>query len=134
MDPLRMYSLGFLREGRRLLGALGVLVVHALHPVRRPAAAGLEERQAQAREALGDALVDDGRDLAHLAEGVGAGVRLDELRKEIHAGPAQVRARGVYAQHDAEPVGFLEDGQEALVAQEVACRRPRASRRRGPAR
>src|SRR6266849_3481610 len=109
-----------LAERRRFFGALGVLVVHALHPVRRPTAAGLEEGQAQAREALGDALEDDGRKLAHLAESVGAGVDLDEARKKVHAGPAEMRARGVYAQHHTEPVGLLVDGQEALVAEEVA--------------
>src|SRR6266568_3636374 len=108
-----------LAEGRRLLGALRVLVVHALHPVRRPAATRLEEGESQAREALGDPFVDHGGELAHLAEGVRAGVRLDEPREEIHACPAQVRAGGVHPQHDAEPVGLFVDGQEALVSQEV---------------
>src|SRR5262249_22029220 len=46
-----------LAEGRRLLGALGVLVVHAFHPVRRPAAARFEEGDPESREALGDTLV-----------------------------------------------------------------------------
>src|SRR5262249_8933928 len=62
-----------LLERRRLRGALGVLVVHALHPVRRPAAAGLEKRDAQVGEALGDSLEDHRRELPHLAEGVRAG-------------------------------------------------------------
>src|SRR6266496_6752519 len=78
-----------LAERRRLLGALRVLVVHALHPVRRPAASRLEERDPQSREALGNAFEDDRGELAHLAEGVRAGVRLDEAREEIHPGPAQ---------------------------------------------
>src|SRR4029453_2675377 len=57
-----------LLERRGLRGALGVLVVHAFHPVGRPAATGLEERDAQVGEALGDALEDHRRELPHLAE------------------------------------------------------------------
>ena len=44
---------------------------------------------------------------------------LDELREEIHARPAQVRARGMDAQHHPEAVGLLVDGEEALVAQQM---------------
>src|SRR3989442_10573743 len=83
-----------LLERRRLASPLGVLVVHALHPVRRPPAARLEERHAEPRELFGHAFEDHRGELAHLPEGVGARVGLDEARKQVHAGTAQVRAGG----------------------------------------
>src|SRR5687767_1744809 len=104
----------------RLRGALGVLVVHALHPVRGPAAPGLEEREAQVREALGDALEDHRRELPHLAERVRAGVGLDELREQLDAGAAEGRSGGVDADHHVEPLRRLVDRREARVAEQVA--------------
>src|SRR5262245_64510613 len=109
-----------LLERRRLRGALGVLVGHALHPVRCPAAAGLEKRDAQVGEALGDSLEDHRRELPHLAEGVRAGVRLDESREQIDAGATEMRAGGVDAEHHAEAIRFLVHRQKACVAQEMA--------------
>ena len=49
-----------------------------------------------------------------------AGVRLDERREQIDAGAPEVRARGVDAEHHVEPLGFLVDRHEALIAQDVA--------------
>ena len=48
------------------------------------------------------------------------GVGLDKAREQIDAGPAQVRAGGVHAEHHAQPLRLLVDGVEARVAQEVA--------------
>src|SRR6185503_5905464 len=55
-------------EPGRLRSALGVLVVHPLRPVGGPAAPGLEIGDAQAGEALRDALEDHRGDLSHLPE------------------------------------------------------------------
>src|SRR5947208_9040758 len=90
VDLARPYVLArlFPDVGRLDLTALVVLVVHPLHPVRRPARPPLEAGEAEVREALGDPLEDEGRELAHLAEGVRAGVRLDEAGEEIDAGAA----------------------------------------------
>src|SRR2546427_5119266 len=110
-----------LPEGGPLaLAALVVLVVHPLHPVRRPARPRLAEGEAEVGEALGDPLEDDRRELAHLAEGVRAGVRLDEAREKVHAGAAEMRARGVDGEHHVQALGLFVDRCETLVADNVA--------------
>ena len=49
-----------------------------------------------------------------------AGVRLDEGGKELEAAAAEVRARGVHAEHGVEALGFLVDRREARIAEHVA--------------
>src|SRR5436309_4401129 len=108
-----------LLERRRLAPPLGALVVHALHPVRRPPAARLEERHAEPRELFGHALEDHRGELAHLPEGVRARVRLDETREQVDAGAAQVRAGSVDADHDVQTLGFFVDSVEAGIPEHV---------------
>src|SRR5262245_4596813 len=106
-------------DQRRLLGGQLPMLVQPLEPRRQPAGAGLEEGDAQLREAMEDAAHRERHDGDHLADGVGEGVhlepRLPAVDPERHLIDGLTAA--VHAHRDAEVLGRLPHHVEARVVE-----------------
>ena len=117
--PERKYSLGFRSMSGACSGVSSQCSSRRSSQNGQPARAGLEERDAELREAVQDAAHGERHDRDHLADGVREGVHLEARLPAVDADRHLVDrlAAAVDADRDAELLGRLPHDVEARIVE-----------------
>src|SRR5579862_307892 len=105
LDVFARPALDVRHERRAML----VVLVETFEPVRHPADARLEERDAKLRKAFEDAAADDAHRRDHLLERMRDGMGEEIILEPISARERARRRRAMNGKRHAETLGFRED-------------------------